>query len=88
MAAETFDLALQKIFGVGIGVDATAEPLESESIDGLLPTLEELIRLAGESYKAWQKLTGAGKVMDATQALQELEKALEAEQYRRELEKT
>jgi len=75
-SADTFPEALQKIFGVGIGVESPKEATKEGS--ATLPTLTELIKLANDNYNQYLKLTGAGKITEAAQALMELEKALKA----------
>jgi uncharacterized membrane protein (UPF0182 family) len=85
-AADTFDEALETIFGVGIGVEAPKET-SAEGTAEELPTLNELIKLANNNYNQYLKLTGDGKITEAAQALMELEKvlkALKAGQYQQE----
>ncbi|MBI1922628.1 UPF0182 family protein [Candidatus Poribacteria bacterium] len=88
-SADTFHEALQKIFGVGIGVESPKEAAKEGS--ATLPTLTELIKLANDNYNQYLKLTGEGKITEAAQALMELEKALKAlkaGQYQIEAKKT
>ena len=80
--ADRFDKALQKIFGIGIGVEPATETAEGAT--GILPTLKDLHRLAYEKKDQYLRLTGEGKVTEAAQEFKELERilrALVAEQY-------
>ena len=80
--ADRFDKALQKIFGIGIGVDPETETTEGAT--GTLPKLEDLHRLANEKIDRFLTLTGEGKVTEAAQEFEELReivRALLAQQY-------
>ena len=63
-AADTFNEALQKIFGVGIGVESAKETAGTGT-EIVLPTLTELIKLANDNYNQYLKLTGEGKITEA-----------------------
>lgn len=69
--AETFDQALQKIFGVGIGIVPETETT-GQIVKKPRLTLDELAGLANEKYKQYLKLTGEGNFVEAAQALTDL----------------
>ncbi|MCZ6777125.1 MAG: UPF0182 family protein [Ignavibacteria bacterium] len=90
VAAETFDKALEEIFGIGISV----EELEGDTENGAepaIPMLDELTKLANERYNQYFQLTGEGKFAEAAEAftkLGDILKALAAGKYQKEGEKT
>ena len=74
--ADTFDQALQQIFGVGIGITPKTETT-GQIEEGPFLTSEELTELANEKYKQYLKLTGEGELAKAAQALMNLGENLE-----------
>ncbi len=74
--ADTFDQALQQIFGVGIGITPKTETT-GQIEEGPFLTSDELTELANEKYKQYLKLTGEGELAKAAQALMNLGENLE-----------
>ncbi len=88
--ADTFDEALQKIFGIGIRVESEAGTTDEATAE-LLLTLDQLIEQANQNLELYLGLTGRGEFEKAAQALIDLKhnlKALESGQYRKKAEKT
>ena len=71
VTADTFDQALQQIFGVGINVAPKTETTDQIAERPIL-TLDELTKLANEKYNEYLRLTGESNFVEAAQALSDL----------------
>ena len=71
VTADTFDQALQQIFGVGISIAPKTETT-GQIVERSILTLDELTKLANEKYNEYLKLTGESNFVEAAQALSDL----------------
>ena len=71
VTADTFDQALQQIFGVGISIAPKTETT-GQIVERPILTLDELTKLANEKYNEYLKLTGESNFVEAAQALSDL----------------